>query len=249
MHDGSLAKHSLSCESRVASVDSKMSIAVIFKNKKKTRSFAVPFPAFQCNLDVIDCCEPWDIRTLGLGVLRRRLVCEWREISIRCSSVVTIINNSEKHLMVRLLSATFIFNDSQPTMTINMCDKHRSADISQFEFLVRIELIWWLVIHACCERWMSILVFNEADGYQSLTIVTCDWFQFLFYFCNFQIVFVAMPSQRSSLVLLVFALANIFIVAQARFDRSGYLDETPENINPDDMYNEMVRIEFIFWIA
>lgn len=47
----------------------------------------------------------------------------------------------------------------------------------------------------------------------------------------------------------MFALANIFIVAQARFDRSGYLDETPENINPDDMYNEMVRIESLLWIA
>lgn len=48
-----------------------------------------------------------------------------------------------------------------------------------------------------------------------------------------------MPTHRS-LTFLTLALAQIFVAANARYERGIYLSEAPENINPDDLYNEMV---------
>lgn len=49
-----------------------------------------------------------------------------------------------------------------------------------------------------------------------------------------------MPTHRS-LSILAIALAQILVAANARFERGLYLLDAPENINPDDLYNEMVN--------
>lgn len=48
-----------------------------------------------------------------------------------------------------------------------------------------------------------------------------------------------MPTHRS-LTILALALAHILVAADARYERGIYLSDAPENINPDDLYNEMV---------
>lgn len=50
-----------------------------------------------------------------------------------------------------------------------------------------------------------------------------------------------MPTQRS-LAILALALAHMLVAANARYERGIHLSDAPENINPDDLYNEMVLI-------
>lgn len=48
-----------------------------------------------------------------------------------------------------------------------------------------------------------------------------------------------MPT-HCSLTIVAIALAQVLVAANARYERGIYLSEIPENINPDDLYNEMV---------
>lgn len=48
-----------------------------------------------------------------------------------------------------------------------------------------------------------------------------------------------MPT-HCSLTIVAIALAQVLVAANARYERGIYLTDIPENINPDDLYNEMV---------